>query len=83
MNLKERRNNSLVVENYRTNNNENLFIIQNFSNQVFEFKDDSLQLSFEILINGRGFDNDFMEKFISSPNRAMNLSIEENSFTGF
>ncbi|MFN3998248.1 6-bladed beta-propeller [Algoriphagus sp.] len=79
----ERRNNSLVVDSYMSGNGENLFMTQNFSNQVYKFKGDSLELSFEILIDGRGVDNDFMEKFISSPNRAMSLAVEENSFTGF
>lgn len=78
-----RRNNSLVVDNYTSKSNEKLFVIQNFSNKVYEFRDDSLTLFLEILIDKQGVEKDFMNKFISSPNRAINLAIKENIFTGF
>ena len=79
----ERRNNSFVIDNYISKSKNNLFVIQNFSNEVFEYKNDSLLLRFEILIDQTGVQKDFMNSFISSPNRAINLAIKENSFTGF
>ena len=79
----ERRNNSLVVDRYFSKTNQDLFVIENFSNQVYNYKNDSLFLMFEILIDKQGVQEDFLNSFISSPNRAINQSIEENIFTGF
>jgi hypothetical protein len=79
----ERRNNSLAVDNYISKYKNSLFIVQNFSNQVFEFIDDSLFLSFKVLIDQQSVDDKYMKMFISNPNRAVNFAIEENIFTGF
>jgi hypothetical protein len=78
----ERRNSPFLVDNYISNNGKNLFLFQNFSNLIYSFKNDSLSLSYEILLNDQGVPSDFMRNFNSSPIRATNLSIEENIFTG-
>lgn len=79
----ERRNNSLVVDRYFSKNNQDLFVIENFSNQIYSYKNDSLILMFEVLIDKQSVKEDLINSFISSPNRAINQVIEENIFTGF
>jgi len=78
----ERRNSPSVGDNYMSRNSNTLFLIQNFSNLIYEFKGDSLVLSYEILVDGKGLSPDSMKKFNLNPMRATNLAIQENSFTG-
>lgn len=80
---KDRRNNPQIVENYIAKSDSSIFIVENFSNLIYVFKNKELLINFEITINGRGVPLDYMKKFKSNTNKAVKASIDEDLFTGF
>lgn len=79
----ERKNSSRTVDNYISKNKNNLFLFQNFSNLIYEFRNSELLLKYEILVDDQVIPRDYMQRFNSSPLRATNIAIDENIFTGF
>jgi hypothetical protein len=79
----DRRNNSLRVDNYISENKEGVFLFQNFSNLIYKFQDTLFLAAFEVLLNDQSIPLEYMKRFKNDSQAALDVAMKENLFTGF